>query len=205
MGTTPIYGFPYPDPSDLVANYPAMGQELAEDIEAVLPTLGGLTKVTATPFSAVASVSVNNCFTSTYENYRIIIPVTQASVDINLTMRLRVSAADNSTSNYNTQYLAVSSTSTFPGAASAGTSFDMRNVDGAAAALRYAAVLDVYSPQKTERTLFTANVRRYGSDGAQAIDIIGGSFDATTVFDGFSLIANTGNISGTIRVYGYKD
>jgi hypothetical protein len=40
MGTTPIYGFPYPDPSDLVANYPALGQELAEDIEAVLPTLG---------------------------------------------------------------------------------------------------------------------------------------------------------------------
>jgi len=34
MGTTPIYGFPYPDPSDLVANYPALGQQLAEDVEA---------------------------------------------------------------------------------------------------------------------------------------------------------------------------
>jgi len=33
MGTTPIYGFPYPDASDLVANYPALGQQLAEDVE----------------------------------------------------------------------------------------------------------------------------------------------------------------------------
>lgn len=35
-GSTPIYGFPYPESSDLVANYPALGQDLAEDIESVL-------------------------------------------------------------------------------------------------------------------------------------------------------------------------
>jgi hypothetical protein len=38
MGTTPIYGFPYPDPSDLVANYPALGQQLAEDVESTFLT-----------------------------------------------------------------------------------------------------------------------------------------------------------------------
>lgn len=32
-GATPIYGFPYPQASDLVANYPALGQDLAEDVE----------------------------------------------------------------------------------------------------------------------------------------------------------------------------
>ena len=37
-GSTPIYGFRYPDPSDLVANYPALGQELAQDMETVLTT-----------------------------------------------------------------------------------------------------------------------------------------------------------------------
>ena len=35
-GSTPIFGFPYPESSDLVANYPALGQDLAEDIESVL-------------------------------------------------------------------------------------------------------------------------------------------------------------------------
>lgn len=32
-GTTPVYGFPYPQSTDLVADYPALGQQLATDIE----------------------------------------------------------------------------------------------------------------------------------------------------------------------------
>ena len=37
-GTTPIYGFPYPESSDLVANYPGLGQNLAEDVETEIAT-----------------------------------------------------------------------------------------------------------------------------------------------------------------------
>ena len=32
-----------------------------------------------------------------------------------------------------------------------------------------------------------------------------GYFDNTTVFDGFTLFPNTGNFSGTVRVYGYRN
>lgn len=35
-GTTPIYGLPYPESTDLVANYPALGQDLAEDLDSIL-------------------------------------------------------------------------------------------------------------------------------------------------------------------------
>ena len=35
-GATPIYSLPYPEPSDLVANYPALGQDLAEDLDGIL-------------------------------------------------------------------------------------------------------------------------------------------------------------------------
>jgi len=38
-GTTPIYGIPYPESSDLVANYPALGEGLADKLEDKLPTL----------------------------------------------------------------------------------------------------------------------------------------------------------------------
>lgn len=38
-GTTPVYGFPYPEPTDLVADYPALGQDLAEDVETVIQGL----------------------------------------------------------------------------------------------------------------------------------------------------------------------
>lgn len=36
-GSTPIYGIPYPQPSDLVANYPALGEDLAEKVDEKLP------------------------------------------------------------------------------------------------------------------------------------------------------------------------
>jgi hypothetical protein len=57
MGTTPIYGFPYPDPSDLVANYPALGQQLAEDVETEI--------LAAIPKSITASVLTTQTTTST--------------------------------------------------------------------------------------------------------------------------------------------
>lgn len=35
-GTTPIYSLPYPVSSDLVSAYPALGQDLAEDLDDIL-------------------------------------------------------------------------------------------------------------------------------------------------------------------------
>lgn len=68
-GTTPVYGFPYPEPTDLVADYPALGQQLAEDIEDVLPNLGKIRQVvratdtttrstTSTSFTDITGMSV---------------------------------------------------------------------------------------------------------------------------------------------------
>jgi hypothetical protein len=44
-GSTPIFGFPYPDPSDLVANYPALGQQLAEDVEDAIVASGKIKQI----------------------------------------------------------------------------------------------------------------------------------------------------------------
>lgn len=38
MGQTSIYQLPYPEPTDAVANYPALGQSLAGKVEAALAT-----------------------------------------------------------------------------------------------------------------------------------------------------------------------
>jgi hypothetical protein len=37
-GSTPIYGLPYPQASDLVADYPALGEDLAEKLDEKLPS-----------------------------------------------------------------------------------------------------------------------------------------------------------------------
>jgi len=59
MGTTPIYGFPYPDPSDLVANYPALGQDLAEDVETVISGLGGGKVLQVIQATTTTSTAIN--------------------------------------------------------------------------------------------------------------------------------------------------
>ncbi len=87
-GSTPIYGFPYPESSDLVANYPALGQDLAEDIEGVIAAIppGGLSMVNPTSiansggtasasggqvtFTGVTSISLNGVLTITDDNYQ---------------------------------------------------------------------------------------------------------------------------------------
>ena len=62
-GATPIYGFPYPDPSDLVANYPALGQQLAEDVEDVIDARKVLQVVNAT-YSTLTSTTSATFVTS---------------------------------------------------------------------------------------------------------------------------------------------
>lgn len=72
-GTTPIYGFPYPEPTDLVADYPALGQQLAEDVEdtiAAIP-MGGMTLITSGSLTG-ASVTMSS-IPGTYKDLRIIV------------------------------------------------------------------------------------------------------------------------------------
>ena len=56
-GATPIYGFPYPDPSDLVANYPALGQQLAEDVETEIAASSKISQVLSTAKTDVFSTN----------------------------------------------------------------------------------------------------------------------------------------------------
>ena len=78
-GTTPIYGFPYPESSDLVANYPALGQQLAEDVEDVLSA--GFGKILQ-----VVQGTTTTTVTTTSASY----------VDTNLTVTITPSAATSS-------------------------------------------------------------------------------------------------------------
>ncbi len=102
-GSTPIYGFPYPQPSDLVANYPALGQDLAEDIETVIDGLssGALTLITTQSFSAASAVNVNNCFSATYDNYKVHIQFSASSGSTTLQFRFRAGGNNDATAGYN--------------------------------------------------------------------------------------------------------
>ena len=67
----------------------------ASDMNAV-----ALWKVTSASFSAVGTVNVNSCFTSSYTNYRVIVKLSASSTNQAVSMRMRASGADSSASYY---------------------------------------------------------------------------------------------------------
>jgi hypothetical protein len=211
-GATPIYGFPYPDPSDLVANYPALGQDLAEDIEAVLPTLGGLSPATPTTiansggsasltentvsFSGVSSVSLNGCFTTDYENYRVLIWGTASSSN-NVQLRMRLAGSDASTSayNYGAAYISTGAAAFETGATAQTVAFISRWISG----VNNATDIEMANPAIAADTNMTSTT----GNGGSRFDHFA-YHDVATAYDGFSIIPGAGTLTGSIAVYGYK-
>ena len=198
MGTTTNNGWTYPESTDLVKDGATAIQTLADDIDTTLgvyaPSSSGLTLINTTSFSAVASQSINDCFSTTYDNYKIFFNAI-GSTDLDLDIRFRVSGADNSTANYNRQLLSAGGTTLIGGRAVSQTS-------GLVHALRTEDVeleLTVVNPFKTARTMY--HTQGYDSDTGALLKYIVGRFNLTTSFTGFTLIC-AGTMTGTLSVYG---
>lgn len=165
-------------------------------------TSAGLVFVAGTAFSAVSSVSVNNCFQSSYLNYQLLINVDSVSVANSLNLRLRASGVDNSSNNYyyngtRTDTAAGALNALAPGLVDIFRIFVSNSGTGSAR-------IDMYNPQASVRTAVS-----YQSISQNATDITtiaaSGMMSVTTSYDGFTLLASTGNITGTVRVYGYRN
>jgi hypothetical protein len=154
----------------------------------------GLTLLSTTTFSAVASHSVNDVFSTTYDNYKIVFNAV-GSTDLDLEMRLRVSGSDNSTANYNDQLLLARSTTISGARATSQTSatiFALRTEDTEFEML-------VVNPFKTALTMF--HNLGFDADGGVALRAVVGRFNLTTSFTGFTLF-NSGTMTGSVSVYG---
>ena len=152
-------------------------------------------------FSGASSVSLNNVFSSTYDSYKIIVDCLP-STTLDLNMRLRVGGSDNSTSNYNRQYLLGNSTTV---SAARSTGQNLWAINGGASAHRQLLDMTIVNPALSLSTgMYLGAAMNYDNTGALIVIHNGYSFSATTTFDGLSLFVSTGTMSGTIRVYGYK-
>ena len=104
--TTTNYGFDIPQSTDLVKDGATAIATLGQDIDTAMNTaLGtkkaGMVLLNTTSFSAVASQSVNDVFSATYDNYKIILNIdSTSSASYDLVLRLRVGGSDLSTTVY---------------------------------------------------------------------------------------------------------
>jgi len=158
---------------------------------------GGLVQVATATASADSSVSINGCFTSTYTNYRIVTKLT-TSGNAYINYRLRASGSDASGSNYNRQSLQGLS-STASAFASASNTLGYLNINQHTGLIQTS--VDIFGPQVAAATGFS--IVTYSAK--PAVEVTGTEHTLSTAYDGITIFASTGTITGSIFVYGYKD
>jgi hypothetical protein len=204
MGNTPNNNFPYPESSDLVKDGAQAIEDLAASIDTKLGVYStpGMVKLASVAFSGVSSQSLTaDTFTSTYDNYRIILSSISGSANTTLQIRLRAAGSDNSTSNYDFMYMGFATNNTTRNSANDGqtswTTLPSKSTEYGGL------VYDIYNPKLAKFTGFTCNYVggdvNYFSPG-----VSGGIFKATTSFDSLTLFPASGTITGNVSVYGYN-
>ena len=151
-------------------------------------------------FSSGSSVSLNGCFTSTYDNYRVIINLETTSSGTTSSLRFRASGTDNSSSNYAwlNQFLTTANTTYTQSNQNTTTFFRIGFSDGGTDMV----IVDVFNPMRAFRTGIQCVFN--GKDGANfTSETTRGQMSVTTAYDGFTYIQNS--MAGTIRVYGYRN
>jgi hypothetical protein len=157
----------------------------------------GLNFITSTSGTAAASLIIDNCFTSTYENYRLIV-VGKASTDVYCKIQFRVGGVAAAT-NYAYQTFTVNGTSTVAASASAQTGGHLfaTNTDDT-----NASSIDLYKPNIAIATGYTA-ASLYNS-GTISYNFVSGRHSTATAYDGFVIYPTTGTITASVYVYGYS-
>ena len=160
----------------------------------------GLTLVTKSSFSAVTSHSINSCFSATYDFYEVKIAFTASSGAPDFTIRLRASGTDDSADYAATTIYAFGATLGSNANNALGTDEFFVGGSGSTTANYTAINAQICNPFKSQVTTLFAD-SSYGTSNVFNFQNIGYHNDAGS-FDGFTLLASTGTMTGTIYVYG---
>jgi hypothetical protein len=162
---------------------------------------GALTKITSGSGTSVASITVDNAFTSTYKNYILQINAIGTASD-NFILTLRTSGSDITTTNYNHQQLLASSTSVSGASSTSQSRWIIGNVE----TVRVGMQITIWNPQENVATTFFSN-NADNNDSATSPRIImrSGNFSGTNQFDGFKIAYASGvNFDANVVVYGLE-
>lgn len=151
----------------------------------------------AVTFTTVNSVSLNGVFSSTYQNYEIVLPFESSSTGADMTLRLRASGSDATGTNYYIQQLYVLGANAPSGA----TGNNAQYVFAGSGTTKYAGRITLYRPNEAANTFANS----FFWNQATALMFRGMEHQVASAYDGFTIYPSTGTITGTVRVYGYKN
>jgi hypothetical protein len=159
----------------------------------------GLVYVTSVAVTT-ATTAINNCFTSTYSNYQVVMNITSDTGGAaQIQIQMRAGGTPTGGAAYYGRYTGTTWAGSVDdvGMSAASNWFAMR-VNGDTKG--FGGTVNFQNPQLAARTF----IETTGSDGAQRW-IFGGLHDSATQFDGFQIYNSGGSsMTGTITVYGYR-
>lgn len=161
----------------------------------------GLTLLNTTSFSGVASQSVNNVFTTTYDNYYIVCDISSFSgTDVDLRFRLRASGVDYTTGNHYIGNAAGTFPSTFGFSSTTTATSGVLGYGGASTSNTFFATLA--SPQLARnKQMVVTTFRQFAAFGYNSTT---STFPTSSSYDGFTIFPTAGNISGSVSAYGFN-
>ncbi len=156
-------------------------------------------------FSAASSVSLNDVFSSTYSNYRLMFDFT-GSTGLSSFLRFRVAGADNSSNQYDfASYGSSSTASTYQESLSANSAFSLLGRMEATSTKQTNLCLDVIKPFANDFYTTVQGYSTFAKTSNQILQITyAGQMRVQTSYTGFTFAPDSGNITGTISVYGYN-
>jgi hypothetical protein len=209
--TDPLSGSPLNSPSHSAQH--ADLNDAAEKIETymglvkVIPTVSGsgvsVSSTGTVTLTATATAQINTCFTSLYLNYRVIMNLdVYPGSATNINMQMSVAGTPVTTTN--TYYTAGNEQAwnspglvTFGNNGASGFASIGRN-NGLDASVF---IMDIYNPQSTVKTFYRSLYQDVQYTGS-----LGGLINTTTSYDGLKILNGTSsNMTGTIRIYGYRN
>jgi hypothetical protein len=149
-------------------------------------------------FSAATSISVNGCFTSSYDSYLINVYMTTGASGT-LSMRLRAAGTDASAADYNAQRMGATGTTFIGTRTSSATSWFGQTLVATLNTLS----IQIYRPALAATTSAIVASGR-GTDTSIDQDNFFLGHTLATSYDGFT-IAPGSSSTGTLRIYGLRN
>lgn len=159
-----------------------------------------LTLITTTTFSAAASTSIDNCFTSTYDHYMLTFrAVRDGAGNAGTELFLRAGGGDNLVANKVWIYWDAQSTS-FAGNVFTQDNINVGPTDNFPQGVFTSYVFSPAISGTTTKVITKAGDRISGN--ARMLSLSGYA-PSTAAFDGFSLVPTSSTITGQVWVYGF--
>lgn len=172
----------------------------AYGLGAGIKEIDGLELITSQSFTSVSSVTIDNCFSSNYIQYKIVIDASGTTV-AGINLQFRASGATYTSANY--QYQTLKFENGAPVASRATGQTNWQNALGVVASSRgFICGLEIMNPFQT---MFTSGfaLQQY-VDGLQQLENRSFGITVTNSFDGFVGNLSSGTMTGTMYVYGFS-